>query len=53
MPAEEPSNRPNRPWYSCRFGTMFWVTLFVLLWILADTMAVVNAALRVVPELYP
>jgi len=50
MPTEE---TPNRPWYSCRFGAMFWVILFLLLWILADTMAVVYPALRSVPEMYP
>jgi hypothetical protein len=50
MPDQEST---KRPWYSCRFGTMFWVTLFVLLWILADIMGVVYPALLSVPELYP
>lgn len=45
------ASESKRCWYSCRFSGLYWIVLFLLLWILADTLAVVVPALQVVPEM--
>jgi hypothetical protein len=48
--AKNPDPRPKRPWYSCRWGCLFWIALVFFIITIADMVALLIPAIEAAVE---